>query len=110
MEVSDSEGIANHADPESWRAGRETRLQALTGEGAGWVLSNESSWFGVLTAFPCSEGNIGLAANCEAWPNPAESKTPCTHGNTLHGTREIQALTLLCWQGPRGESERNRRR
>lgn len=110
MRVSDSEGVANHAGPESWRAGRETRLQALTGERAGRVLSNESSWFGVLTAFPCSEGNTGLAAHCEARPDPAESKTPCTHGNTLHGTREIQALTLPCWQGPHGESERNRPR
>ena len=30
------------AGPESWRVGRETYLQASTGERAGWVLSRES--------------------------------------------------------------------
>ena len=42
MKVSNSEGAANHTAPESWRVGRETYLQALTGECAGWALSRES--------------------------------------------------------------------
>ena len=36
------ERTSDSPDPESWRSSREGRLQALTGERAGWVLSPES--------------------------------------------------------------------
>lgn len=36
-----SEGLANYADPESCVTYREVRVEALTGEAAGWVLSRD---------------------------------------------------------------------
>ena len=40
----------------------------------------------------------------ETCPDPARSQTPGTHGNTLHGTREVPPLALRRTQGPHGES------
>lgn len=37
-----SEGVAHHADPESWGGRREATAQALTGGSAGRVLSREN--------------------------------------------------------------------
>lgn len=62
MKVFNSEGIANHTDPESWLGRRESAGQALTGQGAGWVLSRETIFSGVPTAFLCSEGNTACVA------------------------------------------------
>jgi hypothetical protein len=41
VKVSYVEGVASHDDPESCGVVREDGVEALTGEGAGWVLSRE---------------------------------------------------------------------
>lgn len=41
MKESDTEGVANHGDPESCEFGREAGGEALTGACAGTVLSRE---------------------------------------------------------------------
>ena len=39
--------------------------------------------------------------------SPARSETLCTHGNSLHGTREVRWLAVEIVYGPRCESERS---
>jgi hypothetical protein len=41
MKVSYDEDLANHIGPESCMSSRKEVREALTGESAGWVLSNE---------------------------------------------------------------------
>ncbi len=105
MQVSCSEDIASHTGPESWRGYREVILQALTGERAGWVLSREIVLFRGADGFPLHEKQNRRRRYRETLPDPARSKTPCTHGNILRGTREIPSLAPPCRRGPRGESE-----
>ena len=62
MEVSCSEGVANHAGPAPWLFSRKGLWQALAGEGMGRVLSRERDISGVPTVFPYSEGNTGRVA------------------------------------------------
>jgi hypothetical protein len=42
MKVSCNKGVASHVGPESCGSGRETVVEALTGESAGRVLSLDS--------------------------------------------------------------------
>ena len=96
MEVSYVEGIANHNGPESCGAAREGGDEALTGERTGRVLSRE------IYALPRKRQVLRDADAVEVcgrqhWAqrhrkvrlDPARSETPCMHGNTLFGNREI---------------------
>jgi hypothetical protein len=90
MKEPDGEGVANHTGLKSWVAAQEGGGQALTEVRAGRVLSRENSkplWGADLVGIwgrRCRVWRYG-----EAHSGPARSETPCTHGNTLRGTREI---------------------
>ena len=49
MQVSSSEGVANHTVPESCAGTREGFGEALTGVRIGWVLSRKNTTFGTPT-------------------------------------------------------------
>ena len=94
MKESYSEGRADHAGPESCGAHREVRVEALTGESAGWVLSREVHVS--LQGADAVEvgGRQHLAGHCgQDRQDPARSETPCTRGRFLHGNRESSAPT-----------------
>ncbi len=92
MKESYGEGIASHTDPESCGAAREGSAEALTGARAGRVLSRESNFLRSADAV----GDVGRQhRQCryrETLPGSARSQTPCTHGNTSLGNREILEL------------------
>ena len=92
MKVSNVKGLANRNGPESCAGVRKSDGEALTGEGAGRVLSRER--YQTRDADPVraggrqqSTGRIG-----EACWNPARSKTPGMHGSNLRENREILRL------------------
>jgi len=58
MKDSHTEGVANHTGPES--CGLVGKLEALTGERAGRVLSRERGEFGTPTRSPKVEGHTPL--------------------------------------------------
>ena len=88
MEVSYSEGLANHTGPESCGAAREGGDEALTGEGAGRVFSRESP---LRDADAVRRGGRQhwMRRYCEAQARPARSQTPSTYRSTLRGNREV---------------------
>ena len=57
MQVHCGEGVAIHTGPESCGVRREACVEALTGAGAGWVLSRESSIVQGADAVAWAEGN-----------------------------------------------------
>lgn len=88
------EGLATHADPESCAGIREDAGEVLTGARAGRVLSCEKLVsFGVPTPSLWPEGNTGHIVNARCGPDPAQSETPCTYGNSSYGTWEIPCST-----------------
>ena len=89
MKESYVKGLANHDDPESCVAWGNPRVEALTEESAGWVLSREI--IDVRDADPVGErgrpqSTIRLGEGC--W-YPARSETPGMHGSNLRENREI---------------------
>lgn len=96
MKESYVEGLASYSGPESCVVTREGEGEALTGESAGRVWSRvihaprlrsrDDRGAEVVETYrrPHRGSRIGEAA-----PDPARSQTPSTHGNTLHGNREI---------------------
>jgi len=89
MKESCVKGLANHSGPESCGGARKGDGEALTGEGAGRVLSRER--YRTRDADPVRtrgrqqpSGRIG-----EAWWYPARSKTPGMYGSNLRENREI---------------------
>jgi len=107
MKESYSEGVAIHTGPESCGRARKGTDEALTGVHAGWVLNCEKP-LPPLTGGPLGcrpsgargKATLGVPL-CEALSDPAQSETPCMHGNTLHGNREIPRMPE-----PRGGSDR----
>ena len=61
MQVSHSEGVANHTGPESCAGIREDAGEALTGERIGQPLSRESLIFPDDDVVRNTEGNMGSA-------------------------------------------------
>lgn len=88
------EGPASHTGPESCADVREDIGEALTGVHTGQPLSCEINSSGVPTAFVSAEGNIVHGANRESCADPAQSKTLCMCGNSLHGNREIPKVPV----------------
>lgn len=96
MKESYVEGLASYGGPESCVHIREGVGEALTGVGAGRVLSREIH-------APCREAWVDRGAEAveirrrphrccrigEAAPDPARSETPRTRGNISHGSREV---------------------
>lgn len=96
MKVRNNEGIASHVDSESCVVAREGRGEALTGEGAGRVLSREiHALVHEHEAFRSADA-VGVCGrphrarrNGEARADSARSETPSTCRITLCGNREI---------------------
>jgi hypothetical protein len=89
MKVSYSEGLANHAGPESCGVAREGGFEALTGEGAGRVFSRENLLLRDADAVRRGGRQHRVRRYCEALTSPAWSQTPRTFRNTLLGNREV---------------------
>ena len=95
MKKSNSKGVANHADPESWVVVRKVGGQALTGGRAGLAIELRKSE-------PAKAGDIGGADLVRVGGRPhrggrhrktssslTQSENQGTYGNTAHGNREI---------------------
>ena len=89
MKESYVKGLANHNDPESCGGARKSGGEALTGEGAGRVLSRERYRSRDADAVRTSGRQQPSGREGEAWWYPARSKTPGMHGSNLRENREI---------------------
>jgi RNA-directed DNA polymerase len=104
MKESYGEGLAPHTGPESCVGRRKATGEALTGAHADQPLSSEINAIGVPTLLTEAEGNTGHGGMREPCPDPAESKTLCTRGNSLHGNREAPSVPTA--DGAVGRSEK----
>jgi hypothetical protein len=76
MREPHSEGVANHADPESCGDVREDGAEALTGAHAGQVLSRENNHFEVPTLLQKAEGHTGRIVSARpVWTS--RGRRPC---------------------------------
>jgi len=89
MRESYSEGVANHADPESCGGVREDAAEALTGASAGQPLSRESNEFRGADAVATCGRPHRSGRHRKTRPDLARSKTLGTRRTFLHGNREI---------------------
>jgi hypothetical protein len=90
MKESYSEGLANHAGLGSYAGIRKGVGGTLTEERAGRVLSREiTAQNQGADAVLMSGRPHRLQRTLKLQENPARSKTSGTHGNILHGDREI---------------------
>jgi hypothetical protein len=89
MQVLYVEDVADHDDPESCVVIREGGGEALTGAHVGWVLSPEMLNNRDADAVEKCGRQHEAGRHGESCTGPAWSETPCTHGNHLHGNREI---------------------
>ena len=105
MQVSYSEGVANHTGPESCVDIREDAGEALTGERIGQPSSRESLIFPGVDVVRITEGNMGSAiARAPSQSGVVEDPGMC--GSSLHGNREVSGLDLrMDTAGPHREDE-----
>jgi hypothetical protein len=102
VEVSASEGLANHAGPESCAKPGNGVRDALTGERAGRVLSPA---IGLVPGADALRTRGRPQRGChhgKASPHPAGSKPAGMHGNLGGGTREalcpaVSLAARLAW-------------
>ena len=87
MQVSHSEGLANHTGPESCAGIREDACEALTGERIGQPSSRESLIFPDADVVRNTEGNMGSAIT-RAPTQSGVVEDPGMCGSSLHGNRE----------------------
>jgi hypothetical protein len=89
MKESYGEGVATHTDPESCGAVCKDRVEALTGARAGRVFSRERNILRDADAVG-ERGRHHRGHRYREMPSsPARSETPCTHGHTSRGSREV---------------------
>ena len=91
MQVSPSEGLANHTVPESCVGPREGDGEALTGVRIGWVLSRENNTPGTPTL--CIERKAtwtGASSRAPGRPGAVVDPSMCVR--SLPGNREISRL------------------
>ena len=94
MKESYGEGLASRTAPESCVAVREDGREALTGEGAGRVLSRETNSLRDADAVE-EGGRPHLGRRYRETPgSPARSETPCTHRRTSRENRESPCLPV----------------
>jgi hypothetical protein len=99
MKESYGEGVATHTGPESCAVARKSDGEALTGGGAGQVLSREihdpqhTLWplRGADAVETGGRPHLSCRQRETRW-NPARSETLRTHRRTSHGNREIRRL------------------
>ena len=117
MKESYGEGLATHTDPESCVIARKGEGEALTGAGAGWVLSREihaplrKQW-ALRDADAVEQGGrpYPRRRSGKTPRNPARSETPRMYRNTLRGNREIPRLSAAAAKADRiGKSKDTRR-
>jgi hypothetical protein len=89
MKESYGKGLATHADPESCGAVCKGGVEALTGGRAGRVFSRETPLLRDADAVGESGRPHHARRYREMRLSPARSKTPCTYGYTLLGSREV---------------------
>jgi hypothetical protein len=89
MREPHSEGVANHADPESCGDVREDGAEALTGASAGQPWSREKQQTPRCRRCPKKRKATPVGRHRKTWPDLARSKTLCTRRTFLHGNREI---------------------
>ena len=90
MQLSASEGLANHTVPESCADVREGIGEALTGVRIGWVLSRENNTLGTPTL--CVEWKAtrpGAPARAPGRPGAVVDPSMCA--SSLRGNREISS-------------------
>ena len=91
MQVSHTEGLANHTGPESYVGIREDAGEALTGERIGQPLSRENKIVSGADVFRIMEGNTdGSVMRAPARPGVVQDPGMC--GSSLCGNREISGL------------------
>ena len=98
MQVSASEGLANHTVPESCADVSEGIGEALTGVRIGWVLSRENNTPGTPTL--CIEWKATRAgASARALGRPGAVADPSMYVSSLRGNRENSppARTNKAW-------------
>lgn len=97
MQESYSEGLAIHTGPESCGYVGNGLFEALTGVHAGWVLSRESLYIRARSADAVE--NVGRQHRMSCYGkrhlDSARSKTPRTHGISLHRNWDIPCSALL---------------
>ncbi len=90
MKVPYVEGPASHNDPESCAGAGNCFREALTGGGAGQVLSREIQInFGAPTPWTGAEGITDRLAIARGVSGSARSETLSMYPNTPHGSWEI---------------------
>ena len=93
MKVPYGEGLASHTGPESCVWTRKSAGEALTGEVRAGLLSRERYYkLRGADAVHKSGRQNRLHRQGEMLLDPAWSKTPCTHGSSSRGNREIPRL------------------
>jgi len=110
MKESYVEGLATHDGPEPCGVTRKSDVEALTGERAGRVFSRESPILRDADAVRRGGRQHPGRRNRKALRSPARSETPCTHGSTSRGNREIPCLSEASGVSDRvGKSKDTRR-
>ena len=110
MKESYVEGLATHNGPESCGVTRKGGVEALTGERAGRVFSRESPILRDADAVRRGGRQYPRCQYRKVPRSPARSETPCTHGSTLRGNREIPCLSEASGVSDRvGKSKDTRR-
>jgi hypothetical protein len=116
MEVPYSEGLANHADPESCVGVRKAAGEALTGVRAGWVLSREINApprGGLLRGADAVEkcGRQDLQSReGERLQDPARSETPRMYASISCGNREVPLVSVVARPAERVGRSKDRSR
>ena|SRR5208283_4205865 len=87
MKESYGEGLATHTGPKSCGAVHKGGVEALIGARTGWVFSRESLLRGADAVGESGRPYPKRRQRKVLW-NPARSKTPRMHGNTLRENRE----------------------
>jgi len=108
VQVSPSEGVANHTVPESCVGPREGDGEALTGVRIGWVLSRENNtpgtptlcierkatWTGASSRAPGRPG-ADCGRDAHYWAPPAQNRTCGIPASGSH----LGCLTAKRWFG-----------
>jgi hypothetical protein len=89
MKVSCDEGVASHVGPESCGDDREVVTEALTGEGAGRVLSLENFMLRSADVVPTDGRQQRRSRQRKGPSHSAWSETPCTHRSISQGRRSL---------------------
>jgi hypothetical protein len=111
MKVPDGEELATRTSPESCATARKDRGEALTGGRVGQVFSRERTSLRGADAVKEGGRQQSMRRYRETHRIPARSKTLCTHGSTMLGSREIPGLPAVIGTAGRvGKPKGGRRR